>query len=264
MSDVTVVAGSGLSLARIAPGRVLAADTMVRVNNFYFEDRYYLGRRVDLAFIGGDPRVTPFMFETLARAHAQYQVRAWSAPTPRIARIGRKFMTAPYRPLRYADDRVGALLHDLRTRYQAQPSSGIQALFLAHALGARHIVLAGIDLYAGPQRYAYAPGRHQRDLLGADLATRSYDLRLHHPDLDRQAIAWLAEQPDVALWRSADCAALNDLLDLAPERPGPAPEAAPKDRILDWADWAGWYPIGLLKVLRRARRLQRKLTGALS
>lgn len=264
MTDVTVVAGSGLSLTAIAPGRVLATDTMVRTNNFFFEDRYNLGRRVDLAFIGGDPRVSPFVFETLARAaRDQYDVRQWSAPSDRVARIGRKFLTLPYLPLHYADDRIAGLLTTLQARYQAQPSSGIQAVLLAHAMSARRIVLAGIDLYSGPQRYAYAPGRHQRDLLGADLATRSYDLRLHHPDLDREILAWLAQEPDMALWRSSSCEALDDLLDLAPERPGPAVTAGPKPRILDWADRAGWYPIGLLKLLRRLRRWQRRLTGDL-
>ena len=264
MSNVTVVAGSGLSLTRIAPGRVLATDSIFRTNNFFFEDQYYLGKRVDLAFVGGDPRVSPFVFETLVRARAQYDVRRWSAATGKVAHIGRRFMKLPYQPLHYADDRTREMLDVLQARYQARPSSGIQALLLAHAMGARRIILAGIDLYSGPQRYAYAPGRHQRDLLGKDLATRSYDLRLHHPDLDLAILAWLAAEPDISLWRSSDCAALNDLLDLAPERPGPVLTPQPKPQILDWAPWAGWYPIGLLKLLRRLRGWQSNLTGGQS
>lgn len=254
MTGVTVVAGNGLSLTRIAPGRVLETDTFFRTNNFFFEDRYYLGKRVDLAFIGGDPRVAPFVFETLSRARQQYDIRRWSATTDRVARIGRKFLDLPHVGMRYADtateDRVAALMD----RYRATPSSGVRALLLAHAMGARRIVLAGIDLYAGPKRYAYAPGRHQFDLLGSDLATRSYDLHLHSPDLDREIIAWVAGQPGVTIWRGADCPALNDMLDIAPERSGPGVTPQDKSRILDWADWAGWYPIALLKLLRRLRR----------
>jgi len=257
------VAGSGLSRAGVAPGRGRAADRILRTNNFGFEGEYYLGKRVDLAFIGGDPRVAPFVFETLSRAQSQYDLHAWSAPTDRVARIGRRFLALPYRPLRFGGPEVDAQVAALERRYQARPSTGVQALLFAHGMGARRIVLAGIDLYAGAQRYAYAPGRHQRDLLGADLGTRSYDRRLHHPDLDRALLGWLAERDALRLWRGGDTPALNDVLDLAPERPGPAPETGPKPQILDWADWAGWYPIALLKVLRRLRRLQRRMTGSL-
>lgn len=265
MTDVTVVAGNGLSLTTIAPRRILAGDRIVRTNNFFFEHRYFLGSRVDLAFVGGDPRIAPFVFETLRRARAHYDIGAWSASTERVARIGRRFLDLPYRPPHHADAETAATLARLQARYQVVPSTGVQAVLLAHAMGARRIVLAGIDLYSGPQRYAYAPGRHQRDLLGADLATRAYDRHLHHPDLDRAVLDWLAGRPDTMLWRSADTAPLNGVLDLAPERTGPPLLATVKQQpqILDWADWAGWYPIALLKALRRARHWQRRLTGDL-
>ena len=260
---VTIVAGNGASLAAIAPGCVLARDRMLRTNNFFFEDRFYLGTRVDLALVGGDPRVAPFVCETLSRATAQYQVAAWSASTARVARIGQRFLAMPHWPHRLSAD-VDRVISSLCARYQAQLSTGIQGLLLAHALGARRVILAGVDLYAGPQRYAYQPRRHQLDLMGSDLATRAYDLRLHHPDLDREVISWVAEQPGMSLWRAADIPALNGLLDLAPKRSGPGPENGPKPQILDWANWAGWYPIALLKLLRRLRRWQRQLTGSVS
>ena len=263
MSRVTVVAGSGVSLAAIEPGRILADDRIMRVNNFFFEDRYYLGKRVDLAFVAGDPRVAPFVFATLDRARALYDVREWTAVPERVARAGRKLTALPERPMRHADALVTAEVERLQARYQTQPSGGLRAILLAHAMGARQVVLAGIDLYQGTQRYVYPPGKHQRDLLGEDLARRAYDLSQHHPDLDRSLLAWLADREDLTLWRSADCPALNGLLDLAPERPGPALAPAPKPRseIVDWADWAGWYPIALLKTLRRVRRWQRQLRG---
>jgi hypothetical protein len=264
MSQVWVVAGNGQSLTAIAPGRVLAHDRILRCNNFFFEERYHLGRRVDLAFIGGDPRVAPFVFETLNRARGQYDIGAWSSPNARVARWGRRYLRQGYRPLRYRDGAVEAEVARLSAKHGGlRPSTGVEALLMAHGMGARQIVLAGVDLYAGPKRYAYAPGRHQRDLLGEDLGTRSYDLRLHHPELDRALIGWLARREDLALWRAANGTALDDLLDLAPMREGPAPEAGPKPQVLDWASWAGWYPIGALKVMRRVRRWQRRLTGGL-
>ncbi|WP_172300509.1 hypothetical protein [Pseudoruegeria sp. HB172150] len=261
MSAVTVIAGSGPSLAAIAPGRVLADDLIVRVNNFFFEDRYYLGARVDLAFVSGDPRLAPFLCATLRRARADYDIRAWTAPSRRVERAGRRRLRLPFRPFCPGDAETAARVEALKARYQAIPSSGVQAVLMAQHMGAARIVLAGIDLYSGAKRYVYTPGRHQRALLGQDLDTRAYDRPLHHPDLDRAVLAWLADRPGLTLWRSADCAALNDLLDLAPARPGAAPVPAPKRRIADWDARAGLYPIALLKLMRRMRRWQRHLTG---
>lgn len=261
---VTVVAGNGLSLTEIAPGRVLATDRIVRTNNFFFEAEYYLGKRVDLAFIGGDPRVAPFVFETLNRARSQYDLGTWSAPSDRVARIGQRFLDLPYHMRDLGGAEAAAELTKLEARYDARPSTGLQALLMAYGLGARRIILAGMDLYSGTRRYAYAPGPHQRDLLGHDLGTRAYDRRLHHPDLDRALLDWLAARPGLSLWRASNTSALTEVLDLAPERTGPAPETGPKPQILDWADWAGWYPIALLKVLRRLRRWQQQITGSAS
>lgn len=255
---VTLVAGNGPSLATILPGRVLGQDRIVRANNFFFEDRFYLGQRVDLVLIGGAQRLSPFLFETLRQALTQYHLGAWSAYTPGVTRVGRRFLTQPYLPYRVANARVAKAVETLEARYQALLSTGVKSLLMAHALGARQIILAGVDLYAGPQRYVYQPGTHQRALLGADLATRGCDSAFHAADLDRAMIAWLAEQPDLSLTRAADSPALNAVLDLAPVRPGTPPEAGEKIAIHDWADWAGGAPIAALKVMHRARKWARK------
>ena len=76
---VAVVAGNGPSLAQIAPGRVTGDDAILRTNSFFLEPSYYLGTRVDLAMISGDPRVAPFIAETLRQNHGSYDLRHWSA-----------------------------------------------------------------------------------------------------------------------------------------------------------------------------------------
>ena len=259
---VAVVAGNGPSLAAISPGRVLASDAMFRINSFFLEPEYYLGRRVDLAMVAGDPRVVPFLAETLRRAAADYQLRAWSAPSPRVARLARRALQAPFRPLRYRDAATAAEVARLSAEYQARPTSGIETVLMAHAMGARRILLAGIDLYATPRRYAFEPGPRMRALMGGDLGRRSWDRRLHHPDLDRRMLDWLARRGEVELFRLAEETPLAALLDLAPRRPGPAPEHPPKPPIEDWAGWAGgWYPLRLLWLMRRLRGWHMKLTG---
>jgi len=257
-----VVAGSGESLSRIAPGRVLAADSVVRVNNFVFERQRYLGSRVDLAYVAGDPRLAPFVFEAMARARDQYEIRAWAGLTEPVRRAGRARLGrhgVPERDTGLRDAEARVLLARLEAEHQASPTAGVRAALWAWEAGAATILLAGIDLYAGPVRYAYEPGPRQRALLGADLGRRGYDQGLHDPELDRRVLAWLAARPGLNLWRSADVPALNGLLDLAPARPGPAMPVLDKRPITDWPARAGLYPIQLLRLLRWTRRLQRRL-----
>jgi hypothetical protein len=261
--ETVLVAGNGQSLERIVPGRVLATDFMLRVNNFFFERRRFLGDRVDLAFVAGDPRIAPFVFEAMAQARDQYRIGSWAALTPRIAQAGARLGRhgVAQTPFRLRDAMTEAALTRLQADHGAVPTAGVRAILLAHALGARKILLAGLDLYKGDMRYAYDPGPHQLALLGADLGRRSYDTALHSAELDRRVIGWLAEQPDLTLWRTADVPALNDLLDLAPPRTGQAVEVMDKRPITDWPHRAGFQSIHMLRILRRVRWMQRRLFG---
>ena len=91
LADRTVVvAGNGCSVEAIPDGVLLADDFVIRTNNFFFERRFHLGRRVDLALMGGDPRVAPFMFETLYRCRADYDIRAITSVNSRVAKAGQR------------------------------------------------------------------------------------------------------------------------------------------------------------------------------
>ncbi len=256
-----VVAGNGPSLGTPAPGRILSSDYIVRVNNFFAEPEYFLGRRVDLAFVAGDPRVSPFVFEGIRRAARHYRVLSWGAPHARQIRSGQRRLRLPRQEMRYANPQLAAQAREIADRHGLQPTSGVQAMFLAHAMGARRIVLTGVDLYQAGLRYTYEPGPRMHAALGADLGGRGYDARLHSAELDRRLIALLRDQPDLSLLRAGSSPALDDLLDLAPERAGASILREPKppsERMADWPSRAGLYPLWLLLLLRRGRALQRR------
>lgn len=259
LDRIVVVAGNGMSLARILPSRVLAQDFILRTNNFFFEPDYYLGRRVDLAFMGGDPRVAPFMFETLRQALGQYDLSRWSGQNIHVIRAGKRLFPQNFIPMRYRDAQTEAMVTALCARYRRKPTTGTQATLMAHGMGADRIILAGIDLYSDSQRYPFEPGRHHRALMGQDINMRAHDADQHDPDLDRAILTGLAEagarRGDLQIWRCSDDTALDDLLDLAPAREGAAPEGGAKTAPTDWAPRTGFYPIMLLRLLRRVRAL---------
>ncbi len=254
LSDqVVVVAGNGPSLADIADGRVLADDFIIRTNNFFFEPRYYLGRRVDLAFMGGDARVAPFMFETLFQCRQQYTLGHWSSHTQKVAAAGHKRFPTGFQPMTHRTAAIKADIATLAARYGKMPTTGLHAVLHAHGLGARTIILAGFDFYQSTARYAYAPGRHQMDLLGSDLGHRGVDIRLHDPELDLAIIAYLQNLGDVRFYRSSPGTVLDGLMDLAPVRAGESMREGPRPHpTQDWVTRSGVYPISVLKALRRA------------
>lgn len=257
-NDTVVVAGNGSSLARLLPGCVLASDRIVRTNNFFFEPESYLGTRVDLAFMAGDPRVAPFMFETLWRHGRDYDLRGWTSHDPRVIRAGKRRFAPGLRPLRPPAPDVARAVETLTVRHQRRPNTGTRAVLAAHAMGARHILLAGIDLHSGSQRYVYPPGRRMRALMGQDLGARGPDRHLHDPALDLAILAMLRDRDDLVLERACDSAALAEILPAAAARPGPGPDRAPRRAPTDWVGRVGLYPMALLLALRRASALTRR------
>ncbi|TNJ40987.1 hypothetical protein FGE21_15665 [Phaeobacter sp. B1627] len=246
-----VVAGNGASLAQLPVGRILADDFIIRTNNFFFEPRFYLGRRVDLAFMGGDPRVAPFMFETLHRCRRDYDLRSWSSQNRRVQRAGRRRFASLFQPMRYRDATLERQVQALISRYGRHPTTGIYAALMAHGLGAGRIILAGMDFYGTPKRYPFEPGPHYRALMGQDLGRRGLDRHLHDLDLDHAILRLLRAREDVQLLRVGDSPLLRDVADAAPDRGGPRLEQSRSAPPTDWAGRAGVYPIEVLKVLRK-------------
>lgn len=253
-----IVAGNGPSIARIDAGRVLVGDAILRTNNFFFEPMQYLGRRVDLAVMAGDPRVAPFVFQTLWTCRDDYDLQAWTSHNPAVVRAGRRRFPALYRPPRFRDPELAGQVGALIARHGCKPLTGTYAVLLAHGLGFDRIILAGIDMYAGTRRYAYQPGPRCRALLGQDLEYRGLDGHLHDPALDRRILEMLIARGDVELSRASDDSAFDDLLPLAPIRAGQAVCPAPRRAPPDWAGRSGLYHIDMLRLMRLVRGWQRK------
>lgn len=276
-----VVAGNGPSITEIPAGVIQPDDFIIRVNNFFFEPKFYVGDRVDLAFMAGDPRVAPFMFETLYQCRQDYDVQAWTSHNPKVVRAGQRRFADSYQPMRYRDAATEAAVVALITRYNRHPTSGVYAVLAAHALGAEEVILAGVDFYDGPRRYPYDLGPNYRALMGQDLGARGLDEHLHDVQLDLAILRYLTEKGGVRLLCAAPVpAVLSDLAKPAQPRglslqadeyldPNKGKgagfsvgrRAAPLTRNApsDWVARSGLYPIALLKFLRWGSALFRKL-----
>jgi len=259
-----IVAGNGPSAALTPLDMIRPDDFVIRVNNFFLEPSYYLGARVDLAFMGGDPFVAPLMFETLNRCKGAYDLSSWSTHNPKIKPIGQRVLRTDFMPMRYHDQALEADVHTLIKRFQKHPMTGTYAVLMAYGLGAREIVLTGFDFYQSSQRYCYHPGANLRMLLGDDIATRGVDFRLHDPKLDLEILTLLAEKRGVNLLRAGDMPWLRDIARPLPSRKRRiAKQAIPKrtKAPLDWAPSSGLRHVKLLKSLLWGRQQLRRLAG---
>jgi len=254
------ILGNGPSAACLLPGRLRADDAIVRVNSFFVEPRLVAGTRVDLAFLGGDPRAAPFVAAGLVHQRT-YSVQAWASDDPRAARAVARHLSVPQRAVPPLSAGLDTDIRALVAAAGLRPTSGTRAVLAAVALGARDLVIAGIDLYAGPARYAFTPGPRMRALMAADYASDGPTPAQHSADLDRRILARLAAEPDVTLRLAAPSAALSDILDPAPDRGGLAlTNAGPNTSLRDWPAWAGPVPLAGLVALRRLRAWQRART----
>lgn len=252
-----VIGGSGPSLRRTDHRRVPADAPVVRVNNFFLEDRYYLGRVIDRVYFSGDPRAIRFYLATLRKVMrvGEYEVRG---SVSHQASASRHHPPEPFHHFEVADPEI----HDLVQRHWSTtailPSSGVLAMVQAVAAGATALLLTGIDFYEG-EKYAFPPPPRLARLLAPNLNPVGYDTRLHALEVDLEVIQVLRER-GITIERLSE--ADEQVLDLrvAPvlppgsHLPPPAVKAAPTE---DWVRWSGLWSIDALVGLRWLRRAAR-------
>ncbi|THV10569.1 alpha-2,3-sialyltransferase [Rhizobium rhizophilum] len=253
-----IVAGNGPTMVDLDRAQFNIEDTIIRVNSFFFEPEYFIGRRVDILQIGGDRWIFPFFAKTLGKVLAAglYDVRHWSCHQPDVAQgarcqVGRNEVALCYKDSHTRDYVVGRCLH-----YGRLPTTGVYALLNAHALGAKYITIAGMDFYAADRRYMYELGpRNERLLHGS--AKIGYNGNFHDQRLDLDIVRYLADKQELTLYRTNSATSALEFLDLAPDHHNVShPPCVKPVKITDFESRVGVYPIALMQILRRMRELQ--------
>lgn len=253
-----IVAGNGPTMVDLDASQINLDDTIIRVNSFFFEQTYYLGRRVDILQIGGDRWIFPFFAKTLRKVMAAglYDLRHWSCHQANVVRQARRSVGQGEVALCYKDRATRDFVVERCERYGKLPTTGVYALLNAHALGAKQITVVGMDFYSSSRRYMYEVGPRNKKLIHVS-GGAGYNGNFHDERLDIDIIRYLAERPELALYRTRSATSALAFLDLAPDRLGGDPRPAEKPtQIQDFEGWVGIYPIALMQMLRRARELQ--------
>src|SRR5690606_23275627 len=83
-----------------------------------------------------------------------------------------------------------------------------------------------------------------------------YNRRFHDPELDLAILRYLAERQDITLYRATETETVLDFLPLAPKVPKGIVSGVKHDQTRDWHGWVGLWPIGAMRLARRANEIR--------
>lgn len=221
-----VIAGNGPSLAEINYRRLPKSFDTFRVNQFFFEEKYYLGR--DVTYYLGSADYIDILFYSLYTAvlNGEYCLGACYsglyADDPRMARhpnFKPGYSVVQENPV------FRNFLCYYELYYKKWLNSGTLAIFLAIQQGYKEIYIAGIDLYQNGRHYAfdYSLKPVYQEIIKenppesvADYHGKGASQAVHSIDMEKNALQLIASLEGVSLYSVCDAGSVNEIIPLAP------------------------------------------------
>lgn len=214
-----IIAGNGPSLKEIDYRRLPKDALVMRINNFYFEDKYYLGKHADFVYLAGKPDVVPHSIHTqlISQLRHEYTTDYYLGRTDNIIN-----MSGGYLPV--IDIRKTLITNKIISDYMTLrhmppgilPTSGILAIFTAISFGFKNIYLAGIDLYSGTENYSFQVGKTHADIVGIDPGRVGYSHDYHNFNIDHEALMLIKTLKSADVYSLCENAFINGLFPVAP------------------------------------------------
>ncbi|MDO5055388.1 MAG: alpha-2,3-sialyltransferase [Pasteurella oralis] len=197
-----VVAGNGASLTQVDYSLLPVNYDVFRCNQFYFEDHYFLGKKIKAAFF--TPGVLLEQYYTLyhLRKNNEYSVdkiilSSFNHPTVDLSKsenIKKLFIDV----INGYEEYLSKLSDfDIYLRYKElyesqRITSGIYMCAVAIAMGYTDIYLTGIDFYeSNSKSYAFEPKKTNIISLLPDFKNISSKFHYHNKDADLEALYFL-------------------------------------------------------------------------
>lgn len=255
-STRALIGGSGPSLLDADLSRVPAGTTVVRVNNFFLEENYNLGSRVDCVYFSADKRALRYYLATLRQVvrGGSYRVKATASHHPDASRLN---PIQPFHAMSVTDERLQIIIEDYAQQHGVKPSSGIYAMIYAWQEGATQLYLSGIDFYEGGKKYHTELPPRLKKIMAPNMSDTGYDTRLHARALDNTIMETL-EAKGVKITRIDPNNIGNSTLPLAPVCETSMMDTLTEIKTIQTHDWvarSGLHSLPVLLSLRKARQL---------
>ncbi len=213
-----VIAGNGPSLKDIDYRRLPKEFDTFRCNQFYFEDKYYLGKHVTKAFFGGFYHIELNTSYAVLESKKEYTIddRYFAFISVKGSRRIFEYMSC----LKFACDiyyvnpKIAKFIDCNRLMRETIPTSGIFMIFTALAMGYKEIYLTGIDFYQGKDRYMY----EEKGLLSTFHPFDKSKKGGHSLEFEYECMDFIKTFTDVNIYAISPESALSELFPLAPEQ----------------------------------------------
>ena len=236
-----VIGGAGPSLTCIDYSRLPKSFDTFRLNNFFFEKKYYLGKRITHYFTDYGFLKRQFFNLWNLSERGEYSVENFFSN----GNLDEYPTVNNLETIIFREEKFAEFIFFYKTYYGCLVSGGIFSLFGSIAMGYKNIYLTGIDFYKDSKNiYPWELGEKYR---GANPRDDSEEKALkvinhYHPE-DVQVKALLLAK-DVLMRRGGNIYSIspdskvNDYVEMAPIRNGSEMHVMDKreDAMLDWMD----------------------------
>lgn len=221
-----IIAGNGPSLKEIDYSRIPENAEVYRCNQFYFEDKYYLGKSVNRYFI--NPSVSLAQYFT--KGHLQYsnQYNFEQVILSNLYPVGviRKYKGYSERLATFSDFTEGAeyfneipafydFLKFKNLFFRKQITSGVFMCGHAVAVGHKKLFITGLDFYEG-YKNLYAFDNYQTDNLKTLDVNMNKVSITHHKNTDVEALQFLVNEYGIEIYCLSPNSVLCEYFPLAP------------------------------------------------
>lgn len=220
-----VVSGNGPSLTEIDYARLPLEYDVFRVNRFYFEEKYFLGKKITAAFMLSDRALENYYTLKNLIQNGEYIIDNIIAHTFGLPNYDGHFMqNASFFPdvimghdfFKHIKEFEIYMKYNLLYNY-AVATSGIYACAIGVAMGYREIYIAGIDFYT--QGLTYGFDIKQKNLLTIAPHFASNKLLFghwHSADTELKVLDFLAKTYNVNFYALCPKSPLAKSIPLAP------------------------------------------------
>ncbi|MBZ7951007.1 alpha-2,3-sialyltransferase [Campylobacter sp. LH-2024] len=220
-----VICGNGPSLKEIDYKRLPKEYDVFRCNQFYFENKYYLGKNIKYAFFNSFVFFEQYYTAKKLIENNEYNIENIVCSTFNLPLIdGKKFIKLF--PNYFCDCILGhELLYNIKDFlafmlyneiYESKRmTSGIYMCAIAISLGYKNIYLSGIDFYED-NSYAFEHKKNNLLKLLPKFKNQNSVSEFHSKEFDLQTLAFLKEKYGAHFYSLNENSTLAKYIDLAP------------------------------------------------
>lgn len=233
-----LICGNGGSMKKIFYDRVPSDVDIFRCNQFYLEDRYFIGRNIKYALFSQSVRHEQLYTFNMLNKTNQYNIE-------------NIFLSSYPAELFYEGERIhenstldfidtiayfASTLAYFKVRFNKIPTTGMIMILFAIALGYTHIYIAGIDFYTQKENYFFNTNKENLSIKFPAINIRNYQHPIHSQDIEILTLKMACNYLNVALKNESNLnciqdyhstqkgniysvadSKINDYLDLAPK-----------------------------------------------